>query len=103
MQVISRRTVKRFWERHRRAEQPLRVWFAVVSGTRWTGPADVKRQFGTSVDFVSDNRAIFDIGGNKYRLVAHISYKFGRVLVKFVGTHAEYDRIDPETVSWRRK
>jgi mRNA interferase HigB len=50
------------------------------------------------VDFVADNRVIFDIGGNKYRLVAHIAYSFKRVLVKFVGTHSEYDRIDPETI-----
>jgi hypothetical protein len=50
-----------------------------------------------------DNRVIFDLGGNKYRLIVHISFAFGRVLVKFIGTHAEYDRIDPETVSWRRK
>ena len=54
--------------------------------------------FGGAVDFVSDNRAIFDIGGNKYRLIVHVSYRYKRVLVKFVGTHAEYDDIDPETV-----
>lgn len=58
----------------------------------------MKREFGTTVDFLADNRAIFDIGGNKYRLVVHVSYRFNRVLVKFIGTHAEYDRIDPETV-----
>ena len=103
MQVIARRTLRRFWERHPQAEGPLKVWFAVATGANWTSPAEMKRQFGASVDFVSDNRVIFDIGGNKYRLVAHISYEFGRVLVKFVGTHAEYDRIDPDTVSWRRK
>lgn len=54
--------------------------------------------FGRNVDFVGDNRVIFDIGGNKYRLVVHVSYRFRRVLIKFVGTHAQYDRIDPETV-----
>lgn len=103
MQVIARRTLKLFWERHRQAEGPLKVWHAVASKAQWAGPADVKRQFGSSVDFVAGNRVIFDIGGNKYRLVAHVSYKFGRLLVKFIGTHAEYDRIDPEKVSWRRK
>ena len=103
MQVIARRTLVEFWERHRQAEGPIRVWFAVVSKARWRTSADVKRQFGTTVDFVGDNRLIFDLGGNKYRLVVHVSYTFGRVLVKFIGTHAEYDRIDPETVSWRRK
>jgi mRNA interferase HigB len=50
------------------------------------------------VDFVGDNRAIFDIGGNKYRLIAHFAYPFKTALIKFVGTHEEYDRIDPETV-----
>jgi mRNA interferase HigB len=99
MQVIARRTLKRFWQRHPQSEGPLRAWFAAVSKARWTGPQDVKRQFGTTVDFVADDRVIFDVSGNKYRLIAHVSYRFGRVLVKFVGTHAEYDRIDPETVS----
>ena len=54
--------------------------------------------FGTVVDFVGDNRLIFDIAGNKFRLVVHVAYPYRRVLVKFVGTHKEYDRIDPETV-----
>ena len=103
MQVIARRTLKLFWERHPQAEGPIRVWFALVSKARWRTPADVKRQFGATVDFVGDNRTIFDLGGNKYRLVAHISYRFGRVLVKFIGTHAEYDRIDPEKVTWRKR
>jgi mRNA interferase HigB len=101
MQVITVRTLRQFWGRHPRAERPIRAWFAVVNKARWNSPADVKRQFGTVVDFVGDNRLIFDLGGNKYRLIVHVSCAFGRVLVKFVGTHAEYDRIDPETVTWR--
>jgi len=103
MQVIARRTLRQFWERHPQAGGPLRVWFALVAKARWRTPADVKKQFGTSVDFVGDNRLIFDLGGNKYRLIAHVSYRFGRVLVKFVGTHKEYDKVDPETVKWRRR
>jgi mRNA interferase HigB len=103
MQVIARRTLREFWARHRHAEGPIRAWLAVVGKARWSSSNDIKRQFGTTVDFVSDNRVIFDIGGNKYRLIVHVSYLYGRVLVKFVGTHAEYDRVDPETVSWRRK
>jgi mRNA interferase HigB len=78
-------------------------WVSNLSKARWRNPNDIKRQFGITVDFVGDNRVIFDLGGNKYRLIVHVSYRFGRVLVKFVGTHTEYDRIDPETVSWRRK
>jgi mRNA interferase HigB len=103
MQVIARRTLKQFWQRHPQAEKPIRLWFAATRSMRWRGPADVKRQFGTTVDFVHDDRVIFDLGGNKYRLVVHVSYRLGRVLVKFIGTHAEYDRINPETVPWRKK
>ena len=103
MQVIARRTLKEFWARHPHAEGPIRAWFATVAKAQWTNPAEIKRAFGSTVDFVGDNRVIFDLGGNKYRLVVHVSFTFGRLLVKFVGTHAEYDRIDPETVSWRRK
>jgi len=103
VQVIARRTLKEFWARYPRAEGPIRAWFTIAAQAQWANPVEIKRQFGGAVDFVGDNRAIFDLGGNKYRLVVHISFEFGRVLVKFVGTHAEYDRIDPETVSWRRK
>ena len=54
--------------------------------------------FGATVDFLADNRVIFDISGNKYRLIAHVAYRHQRVLIKFIGTHAEYDRINPETM-----
>jgi mRNA interferase HigB len=103
MQVIARRTLREFWARYPHAEGPIRSWFAIVAKAQWKGPSEIKRQFGATVDFVGDNRVIFDLGGNKYRLIAHVSFAFGRVLIKFIGTHAEYDRIDPETVSWRRK
>lgn len=103
MQVIARRTLKEFWARHPHDEGPIRAWFAVVTKARWANPAEIKRQLDGTVDFVGDSRVIFDLGGNKYRLIAHVSFTLGRVLVKFIGTHAEYDRIDPETVSWRKK
>jgi mRNA interferase HigB len=103
MQVIARRTLREFWARYPYAEGPIRSWFAIVAKAQWKGPSEIKRQFGATVDFVGDNRVIFDLGGNEYRLIAHVSFAFGRVLIKFIGTHAEYDRIDPETVSWRRK
>jgi len=102
MQVIARQTLAEFWRRHPPAERPIRAWFAVVSRAHWRSPAEVKRQFGSTVDSVGDNRLIFDLGGNKYRAVVHVSYAFGRVLIKFIGTHAQYDRIDPERVGWRK-
>ena len=98
MQVIALRTLKLFWLRHPPAEIPLRNWHATVSRMEWTGPQGIKDQFGGTVDFVGDNRAIFDIGGNKYRLIVHVSYAYRRVLVKFIGTHRDYDKVNPETV-----
>ncbi|MFZ6765017.1 type II toxin-antitoxin system HigB family toxin [Pseudoroseomonas sp. WGS1072] len=97
MQIIAKRTLKQFWERHPQAETPLRVWFALVSKAEWKTPAEVKAMFN-SADFVADNRVIFDIGGNKFRLICRVSYGYQRVLIKFVGTHKEYDAINPETV-----
>ncbi|WP_397399561.1 type II toxin-antitoxin system HigB family toxin [Phenylobacterium sp.] len=98
MQIIAKRTLIEFWARHPDAERPLRAWYGLVDKALWTGPADVKAMFGTTVDFVADNRVVFDIGGNKYRLVIHVAYSYRRVLIKFVGTHAAYDRINVETV-----
>jgi mRNA interferase HigB len=98
VQIIAKRTLRAFWLRHRAAQAPLELWHARTAKAKWTGPADVKARFGTTVDFVAGNRAIFDIGGNRFRLVAKIDYRVGLVLVRFVGTHAEYDRIDAATV-----
>lgn len=98
MQIIALRNLKLFWEtKHPQAEKPLRTWYAIVSKASWDSPADLKEQFGTTVDFVADNRVIFDIGGNKYRLIVRVSYEYKAVQVKFIGTHAEYDQIDPVT------
>lgn len=97
MQIIAKRTLKLFWEANPQAETPLRAWYALVSKAEWDGPADVKAMF-RSADFVGDSRVIFDIGGNKFRLIVRIAYRYRRVLVKFIGTHAEYDRINPEDV-----
>lgn len=97
MNVIALRTLREFWTKHPQAETPLRAWHDIMRKAQWTSPQDVKDLF-RSADFVGDNRVIFDIGGNKYRLVAHVAHGYGRVLVKFVGTHKDYDRINPETV-----
>ena len=105
------------WLRNRTPDRQVTTVFGTAcrpfSGTIqcWTSRQEsnlritrvIKQRFGNTVDFVGDNRVIFDLGGNKYRLVVHVSFTFGRALVKFIGTHAAYDRTDPETVSWRKK
>src|SRR5688572_19671328 len=65
MQIIAKRTLREFWLTHPLAEGSCRLWYARVSRAAWIGPADVKREFGTLVDFVAGSRVIFDLGGNK--------------------------------------
>ncbi len=96
MHVISRKRLRDFWEIHPQAEGPLRAWFRAASTADWASSHDVRTQFG-SADFVGD-RVVFDIGGNKYRLVVHIAYRFKRLLIRFVGTHEDYDSIDVKSV-----
>jgi mRNA interferase HigB len=99
MRIISVGTLKAFWDQpaHRDAEQPLRTWVRVVRAARWADPPSVKRMFG-SADILRDGRAVFDIGGNKYRLVVWINYSYGIVYVRFVGTHRDYDQIGARTI-----
>lgn len=99
MRVITRRRLREFWELpgRRDSADPLKAWLAEAVAAQWTSPGDIKQRYPRA-SIVGDNRVIFDIGGNKYRLVVHVNYAIGFVLIKFIGTHAEYDQIDPSTV-----
>ncbi len=99
VRVIARRTLREFWEQRGRgdAEQPLRAWFAEARRAVWRTPAEIKASY-RSVSFLGKNRVVFDIGGNKYRLVVALKYSARIVFIRFVGTHAEYDEIDAEEV-----
>jgi len=97
MRIISRKILKDFWERHADAEQPLRAWYADIKRARWKSPADIKTVY-RNASFVANNRVVFNIKGNTYRVVVAIQYEFGIVYVRFVGTHQEYDHIDASTI-----
>lgn len=98
VRIFSRGTLIECWTKHPDAEQPLRLWFGMVSGASWQGPADLKKQFA-SASFLAGNRSVFNIAGSKYRLVAHVKYGPLHLLyIRFLGTHAEYDRIDATTI-----
>ena len=73
------------------------AWYAIARSAEWTTPADVKEQFRT-VSFVGDSRCIFNIAGNKYRLVVKFNYWLQIGFIRFIGTHAQYDRIDAERI-----
>jgi mRNA interferase HigB len=97
VRIYSRSTLRRFWAKHPDAEQPLRAWYAEAKKAQWTTPSDIKALHRTA-SFVGDDRVVFNVGGNKYRLVVAVSYRRGSVFVRFLGTHREYDRINVETV-----
>jgi mRNA interferase HigB len=96
MRVISRKTLRDFYEKHTAAKAPLESWFHEAIGAAWKTPNDISARF-PSADFLSGNRVVFDIAGNHYRLIARIHYNTGIVFVRFVGTHAAYDKIDAAT------
>jgi mRNA interferase HigB len=100
MRIVALKTLREFWAQHPDAEQPLRAWHDEVSRAEWRSPSDVKAQFGNA-SILKGRRVVFNIKGNHYRLVAALAYQTGLVFVKFVGTHAEYDGIDAETVEKR--
>ena len=100
MRVIAKRSLQACWERPgcRDARGPLESWHEEALRSNWTSPHSVKAHFATA-SMVGRNRAVFNVGGNKYRLVVEMQYRAGIAWVKFVGTHAEYDRINVETVN----
>ena len=95
--ILARRALREFWEKHPESEQPLRAWYHEARTAEWRSPLDVKRRCANA-SIVGKNRVVFNIKGNDYRLVAAIQYQAGVVAIHFFGTHAEYDKIDAETV-----
>lgn len=97
MRIVSRARLRNFWERVPDSEQALRAWYSDVSKASWQHPAEVKAQYG-SASILANSRVVFNIKGNAFRVVALVLYRPQHVLIRFVGTHAEYDRIDAETI-----
>ncbi|MBI4560097.1 MAG: type II toxin-antitoxin system HigB family toxin [Candidatus Hydrogenedentes bacterium] len=97
MRIISRKALRVFWEEHPEARQALQTWYADVKHAVWKSPADIKKTY-RNASLVANNRVVFNIKGNQYRLVVAVQYKFQIVFIRFVGTHREYDRVDAATV-----
>jgi mRNA interferase HigB len=99
MRVISKGTLKEFWSHPNQAdsEGPLKAWYAEVVKADWKNPGDVKHQYA-SASVLKDSRLVFNIAGNKYRLVVKVHYQARIVFIRFIGTHKQYDEIDPEVI-----
>src|SRR3989304_5806465 len=96
MRVIAKRSLREFWQRHSDAKGPLEAWHAEASKASWQAPQDVKEEFG-SASILKAGRVVFNIGGNKYRLIVSIDYGRQACFVKFIGTHRQDESIDAET------
>ena len=97
MRIISRRILREFWEKHPDAAIPLQTWFHDVERADWNGPADMKAVYRNAC-LVANNRVIFNIKGNHYRLVAVVVYQHSVASIRFVEMHEELDRIDVTTI-----
>jgi mRNA interferase HigB len=100
MRIIALSTLKAFWEEnpvHADAKEPLLSWYRHAVKADWTKPSDVKADFGNA-SILKDGRIVFNIAGNKYRLVVWINYPYRVVYIRFIGTHVQYDQIDAQTI-----
>lgn len=95
--IVAKRTLREFWERHAESEQYLKTWFETAKHSNWKSPNDVKRTYA-SASILKEGRVVFNIKGNDYRLVVKFNYERQWAFIRFVGTHAEYDRINAEII-----
>lgn len=97
MRIIKAKTLREYWQKHPDAESALQEWIRETRAADWETPHDVLQRF-PNVRTLKDNRLVFNIKGNDYRLIVHVFYPAKVVYVKWFGTHAEYDHIDPVSV-----
>ena len=93
MRIIARKTLREFWQQYPDSEQQLRAWFAEAGDADWKTPNELKEQYRTA-SILTEGRAVFNICGNRYRLVVWINYELQIIYIKFIGTHKEYDELD---------
>ena len=92
MEVIGRGKLDGFMEKHAHAEGPAAAWLAEVQAAEWKSASDIRERFGRRVSFTAQGNSVFRLGGNKYRLVVRVAFNTQRVVIVWVGTHAEYNR-----------
>jgi mRNA interferase HigB len=99
MRIISRAALRDFWEDYPETEQTLKTWFQITKSADWDSPIEVKSLYpNVKLSFLSDNRIVFGIKGNKFRLIVKVEYAKKLVFIRFIGTHSEYDKIDANNI-----
>jgi mRNA interferase HigB len=97
MRIVSRKALREFWEKYPDAERALRAWHHDVKRADWDSPNDIRREYANA-SIVANNRVVFNIRGNSFRIIAAVNYRYKMVYVRFVGTHREYDAVDAATI-----
>jgi len=97
LRIIAKRTLREFWELNPDSKQQLLAWYREASKANWNNPNEIKQQYAKA-SILKNNRVVFDILGNQYRLVVEINYKRKWVFIRFIGTHKQYDKIDVNTI-----
>jgi len=95
--IIAKRTLREFWEKHLDSEQYLKTWYETAKSSNWQSPNDVKKTY-IHASILKNNRVVFNIKGNSYRLIVKFNYDRQWAFIRFVGTHVEYDNIDANTI-----
>ena len=95
MRIVKRRTLVDFYSLHKETKSQLEAWYYEAKNSNWNNPAEIKEKYGTA-SIIGGNKVVFNIKGNKYRLVTKVNYRMKTVFIKFIGTHKEYDKINVE-------
>ena len=95
--IIAKKTLREFWLKHSDSEQYLKTWYETAKNSNWTSPNEVKQTY-INASILKDNRVVFNIKGNSYKLIVKFNYKRQWAFIRFLGTHAEYDRINANTI-----
>lgn len=95
--IVAKRTLREFWSEHADAEQYLKTWYDTAKNANWCSPNDIKASYANA-SILKEGRVVFNIKGNSYRLVVKFNYERQWAFIRFVGTHAEYDKINADTI-----
>lgn len=95
--IIAKKTLKIFWEKHSDCEDYLKTWYDTAKTSNWKSPNDIKKNY-VHASILNNNRIVFNIKGNSYRLIVKFNYERQWAFIRFIGTHAEYDKINAETI-----
>ena len=97
MRIVAKKTLRDFWSKHNDCEEQLKSWYNETSKTIWKNPNELKKDY-PSASILENNRIVFNIKGNNYRLIVKINYEYQIMWIRFIGTHADYDKIDSNKI-----